>query len=327
MKRYHNQKIEKRKFTPGDLVFLFNPRLRLFTGKLKFKWTGPFTVTQVFPHRAVELENKEGMGFKDSSGEEYTPGKRRPPSTALVTTRCRNRQMVVSDEEHPSSTTPIVSPSLMRGPNMLRSRIPTYSHNLALVLASHPPPLPMPLAPERLMTRWAYLCTPFCLAPSQTSGVSMGNSSYIMMGRTEMSKRARPEPILRSVEYLYVDSTLCPLLRSYLRSTSAKLIAQATLVHCSSSGPSPEVGDPDGNSIVSHEALDVVICGRVRVLERPTPTIDVTTFQTELARLRADVDALLALIKSIPEPAPEVEKDEVVMSTLFGDPMPPPDTS
>ncbi|XP_049346059.1 uncharacterized protein LOC125810599 [Solanum verrucosum] len=38
--------------------------LRLFPGKIKSKWTGPFRVTQIFPHGAVELENMEGIRFK-----------------------------------------------------------------------------------------------------------------------------------------------------------------------------------------------------------------------------------------------------------------------
>ena len=45
----------------GDLVLLFNSRLRLFPGKHKSKWDGPYLITQLFPHRAVELENKEGV--------------------------------------------------------------------------------------------------------------------------------------------------------------------------------------------------------------------------------------------------------------------------
>jgi len=64
MKKYHDQKIETCEFVVGDLVLLFNFRLRLFPGKLKSKWTGPFIVTQVFPHGAVELENNEGTRFK-----------------------------------------------------------------------------------------------------------------------------------------------------------------------------------------------------------------------------------------------------------------------
>ncbi|KAK4733816.1 hypothetical protein R3W88_008077 [Solanum pinnatisectum] len=36
-------------------------RLRLFA--LKSKWTGPFFLTKVLPHGAVELENSEGTRF------------------------------------------------------------------------------------------------------------------------------------------------------------------------------------------------------------------------------------------------------------------------
>ena len=64
MKKYHDNKIEKREFMVGNLVLLFNSRLRLFPRKLKSKWTGPYLVTQLFPHGAVELETKEGVGFK-----------------------------------------------------------------------------------------------------------------------------------------------------------------------------------------------------------------------------------------------------------------------
>ena len=48
----------------GDLVLLLNSRLRLFPCKLKSKWTGPYTVTKLFPHGEVELETKEGVRFK-----------------------------------------------------------------------------------------------------------------------------------------------------------------------------------------------------------------------------------------------------------------------
>lgn len=42
---------------------LFNSRLLLFLGKLKSKWTESFLITKVFPHGAVEFENKEGAKF------------------------------------------------------------------------------------------------------------------------------------------------------------------------------------------------------------------------------------------------------------------------
>ena len=48
----------------GDLVLLFNSRLRLFPGKLKSKWTGPYLITEVLPHGAVELKTKEEVRFE-----------------------------------------------------------------------------------------------------------------------------------------------------------------------------------------------------------------------------------------------------------------------
>lgn len=59
LKRWHNQKIIERKFEPGQTVLLFNSRLRLFPGKLKSRWSGPFMIKTVFPHGAVELVGKD----------------------------------------------------------------------------------------------------------------------------------------------------------------------------------------------------------------------------------------------------------------------------
>ena len=63
MNKYHDQKIEKRDFMARNLVLLLNSRLRLFPDKLKSKWTGPYLITQLFPHGVVELENKNGVWF------------------------------------------------------------------------------------------------------------------------------------------------------------------------------------------------------------------------------------------------------------------------
>ena len=48
----------------GDLVLLDSSKFHLLPGKLKSKRTGPYLITQAFPHRAVELETKEGVQFK-----------------------------------------------------------------------------------------------------------------------------------------------------------------------------------------------------------------------------------------------------------------------
>ncbi|GJW36670.1 reverse transcriptase domain-containing protein [Tanacetum coccineum] len=63
-KRFHDSKIKNRVFNVSDRVLLFNSRLKIFSGKLKTRWSGPFTVTQVFPYGTVELSQNSGPNFK-----------------------------------------------------------------------------------------------------------------------------------------------------------------------------------------------------------------------------------------------------------------------
>ncbi|GJY36170.1 reverse transcriptase domain-containing protein [Tanacetum coccineum] len=55
IKRIHDAKIKNRAFNVGDQVLLFNSRLKIFSGKLKSRWSGPFTIAHVFPYGTVEL--------------------------------------------------------------------------------------------------------------------------------------------------------------------------------------------------------------------------------------------------------------------------------
>nr|GEZ35692.1 reverse transcriptase domain-containing protein [Tanacetum cinerariifolium] len=63
-KRIHDSKIKDRIFNVGNRVLLFNSRLKIFSGKLKTHWTGPFTVTEVFSYGTVELSQTDGPNFK-----------------------------------------------------------------------------------------------------------------------------------------------------------------------------------------------------------------------------------------------------------------------
>nr|GEW44866.1 hypothetical protein [Tanacetum cinerariifolium] len=47
-KKLHDSKIKNQIFNVGDRVLLFNSRLKIFSGKLKTRWSGPFTITKVF---------------------------------------------------------------------------------------------------------------------------------------------------------------------------------------------------------------------------------------------------------------------------------------
>ncbi|GJR62528.1 hypothetical protein Tco_1504690 [Tanacetum coccineum] len=63
-KKIHYSKIKNRVFNVGDRVLLFNSRLKIFSGKLKTRWSGPFTIAQVFPYGTVELSQTDGPNFK-----------------------------------------------------------------------------------------------------------------------------------------------------------------------------------------------------------------------------------------------------------------------
>jgi hypothetical protein len=49
--------ISRKEFSVGQQVLLFNSRLKVMAGKLRSKWIGPFVVTNVFPHGAVEIKS------------------------------------------------------------------------------------------------------------------------------------------------------------------------------------------------------------------------------------------------------------------------------
>ncbi|XP_071909601.1 uncharacterized protein [Coffea arabica] len=80
IKYWHDKHIIPKKFQVGQNVLLFNSRLRLFPGKLKSRWSGPFEVTQVFPHGAVEIKGENGSPFKVNGQrlKPYLPGEKVP---------------------------------------------------------------------------------------------------------------------------------------------------------------------------------------------------------------------------------------------------------
>nr|GEW12212.1 reverse transcriptase domain-containing protein [Tanacetum cinerariifolium] len=63
-KRLHDSKIKDRIFNVDDRVPLFNFRQNIFSGKLKTRWSGPFTITYVFPYGTIELSQTDGPNFK-----------------------------------------------------------------------------------------------------------------------------------------------------------------------------------------------------------------------------------------------------------------------
>ena len=54
----------RKEFKVGELVLLYNSRLRLFPEKLKSRWSGPYTIIAVTPFEAVTLKTESINEFK-----------------------------------------------------------------------------------------------------------------------------------------------------------------------------------------------------------------------------------------------------------------------
>ena len=69
VKRWHDKRIQKRKFNLGDYVLLYNSRLRFFAGKLLSNWEGPYVIEEVYRSGAIKIKNFEGTNPKVVNGQ------------------------------------------------------------------------------------------------------------------------------------------------------------------------------------------------------------------------------------------------------------------
>ncbi|XP_022866902.1 uncharacterized protein LOC111386672 [Olea europaea var. sylvestris] len=63
-KKWHDMHIQRSEFMVGQKVLLYNSRLKLFAGKLRSRWSSPYTITQIFPYGAVEITHDSKRTFK-----------------------------------------------------------------------------------------------------------------------------------------------------------------------------------------------------------------------------------------------------------------------
>ncbi|XP_010248143.1 PREDICTED: uncharacterized protein LOC104591042 [Nelumbo nucifera] len=64
-KLFHDNVLLRKQFKIGKKVLLYNSRLQLMPCKLRSRWMGPFTVTNLFPYGAVEIKSLDtGKIFK-----------------------------------------------------------------------------------------------------------------------------------------------------------------------------------------------------------------------------------------------------------------------
>ncbi|KAK9006515.1 hypothetical protein V6N11_035551 [Hibiscus sabdariffa] len=68
-KKWHDQHILPQHFAEGQQVLLYNSRLRLFPGKLRSRWFGPFIVHKVYPHGALKLKAPDSDAIFKVNGQ------------------------------------------------------------------------------------------------------------------------------------------------------------------------------------------------------------------------------------------------------------------
>lgn len=71
-KLWHDKHIQKKAFEVGQHVLLFNSRLRLFPGKLRSRWSGPFEIVKVYPNGVCEI-TREGSEVFKVNGQRLKP--------------------------------------------------------------------------------------------------------------------------------------------------------------------------------------------------------------------------------------------------------------
>ncbi|GJZ87196.1 reverse transcriptase domain-containing protein [Tanacetum coccineum] len=59
-KKLHDSKIKNRIFNVRSSFQHSHSRLKILSGKLKTRWSGPFTITKVFPYGTIELSQPDG---------------------------------------------------------------------------------------------------------------------------------------------------------------------------------------------------------------------------------------------------------------------------
>nr|GEZ35790.1 reverse transcriptase domain-containing protein [Tanacetum cinerariifolium] len=63
-KKLHDAKIKNRIFNVGDQRLLFISRLKILSGKLRSRWSGPFIISKIYPYGTAKLVHSDGFNFK-----------------------------------------------------------------------------------------------------------------------------------------------------------------------------------------------------------------------------------------------------------------------
>ncbi|XP_022040834.1 uncharacterized protein LOC110943390 [Helianthus annuus] len=61
LKKVHDAKLRKKTFEVGQKVWLYNSQLKMFAGKLKSKWMGPYVIRRVGQFGDVDIQDEQTL--------------------------------------------------------------------------------------------------------------------------------------------------------------------------------------------------------------------------------------------------------------------------
>ncbi|XP_021974933.1 uncharacterized protein LOC110870043 [Helianthus annuus] len=73
LKKVHDAKLRKKTFEVGQKVWLYNSRLKMFAGKLKSKWMGPYVVRRVGRFGDVDIQDEQTLKQQRVNGHRLKP--------------------------------------------------------------------------------------------------------------------------------------------------------------------------------------------------------------------------------------------------------------
>jgi hypothetical protein len=73
VKAYHDENIQRKTFSVGQKVLLYNSRLHLFPGKLRSRWDGPYVVVNVYPNGSVDVRGITDETIFKVNGQRLKP--------------------------------------------------------------------------------------------------------------------------------------------------------------------------------------------------------------------------------------------------------------
>ncbi|XP_021628468.1 uncharacterized protein LOC110626725 [Manihot esculenta] len=72
-KAFHDKRISRKQLKVGEKVLLFDSRLKLFPGKLRSRWIGPFIVENTYPYGAIDIRSIETRKVFKVNGHRLKP--------------------------------------------------------------------------------------------------------------------------------------------------------------------------------------------------------------------------------------------------------------